>query len=74
MKSRERDLSCAIICREDQSVASRYQRAQQSDDVDARYGFERYTHLAEKMGWLINIHPVSNSPCMLQCTIHTGAV
>ena len=44
--------------REDQSVASRYQRAQLNDEVDARYGFERYSLPAERTGWLINMHPV----------------
>ena len=46
--------------REDNSVASRYQRAQRCDEIDAKFGFERYHSSAERMGWLINIHPVSS--------------
>ena len=39
-------------------MASRYQRAQLNDEVDARYGFERYSLPTERTGWLINMHPV----------------
>lgn len=46
--------------REDSSAATRYQRAQRGDEIDARFGFERYHSSAERMGWLINIHPVSS--------------
>ena len=52
----EHTLRCT--CREDLSVASRYQRAQLNDEVDAKYGFERYSLPTERTGWLINIHPV----------------
>ena len=50
----------SLVCtpREDQSVASRYQRAQLNDEVDAKYGFERYSLPTERTGWLINMHPV----------------
>lgn len=43
--------------REESSVASRYQRAQRCDEIDAKFGFERHHSSAERMGWLINIHP-----------------
>ena len=44
--------------RDDKST--RYQRAQRSDDIDKKYGFSRYTDSVERMGWLINMHPVSS--------------
>ena len=50
--------SVSATSREEQSVASRFQRAQRSDEVDAKYGFERYNSPAERQGWLINMHPV----------------
>lgn len=45
--------------REDNSLVSRYTRAQKNDEIDAKYGFERYHASTERMGWLINMHPVS---------------
>lgn len=50
-------LSC-VFHRDDKS--SRYHRAQRSDEVDKRYGFDKYTEPVERVGWLINIHPVSS--------------
>ena len=46
-----------VYYREDKS--SRYLRAQSSDGVDRKYGFERYTEPGGRTGWLINMHPVS---------------
>ena len=46
------------IYREDSSVSSRYARAQRSDEIDAKFGFERYLGTTDRMGWLINMHPV----------------
>lgn len=46
--------------RDDTSASARYLRAQRSDEVDARFGFNRYVDITERMGWLINIHPVSH--------------
>ena len=46
-----------ILYREDGS--SRYQRALRSDEIDRKFGYERYIEPEEKMGWLINFHPVS---------------
>ena len=46
------------VVREEQSIAGRCQRAQLSDHLDAKYGFERYSLPAERTGWLINMHPV----------------
>ena len=59
------DLWTHHVCtpyREDSSAATRYQRAQKGDEIDARFGFERYRGTTERMGWLINIHPVSSNP------------
>ena len=53
-------LNTQHACREDSSAATRYQRAQRGDEIDARFGFERYHASAERLGWLINIHPVSS--------------
>ena len=35
-----------------------------SDDIDRKYGFQRYTEPGERTGWLFNMHPVS---CSLVC-------
>ena len=37
---------------------NRHQRAQRCDEVDRVYGYERYTESVDRIGWLINIHPV----------------
>ncbi|KAK2190703.1 hypothetical protein NP493_73g03008 [Ridgeia piscesae] len=43
--------------REDSSE-KRLQRSQFNDEIDVKYGFIRYKEAAEKIGWLINMHPV----------------
>ncbi|CAE1311507.1 POLE [Acanthosepion pharaonis] len=42
--------------REDSSE-KRLQRSQQNDEIDSRFGYERYKDPSEKTGWLINMHP-----------------
>lgn len=44
---------------EGNSTEARLHRIQTNEAVDLKYGFERYKEPAEKLGWLINIHPVS---------------
>ncbi|KAK3581719.1 hypothetical protein CHS0354_015350 [Potamilus streckersoni] len=43
--------------REDATDSKRHQRAKAGDEIDQKYGFERYTDSAERVGWLINLHP-----------------
>lgn len=43
----------------DDAIDQRVKRAQFSDVIDARFGFERYKDPITRMGWLINMHPVS---------------
>ena len=50
--------NCCTLFRDDFSAAARYQRSQKNDEVDAKYGFERYSLPTERTGWLINMHPV----------------
>lgn len=40
-----------------QSAAKRLERSQFTDEMDARFGFERMKDPGEKTGWLINMHP-----------------
>lgn len=42
------------------SIDKRVQRITFNDDMDAKYGFIRYKGSAEKVGWLINMQPVSD--------------
>ncbi|CAL1540665.1 unnamed protein product, partial [Lymnaea stagnalis] len=42
--------------RED-STEKRLKRAIVNDEIDIRFGYERYKDAAEKTGWLINMHP-----------------
>ena len=46
-----------LCCRDEQ--ASRLLRSQQNDALDAKYGYERYKLPSTRLGWLINMHPVS---------------
>ncbi|XP_077998858.1 DNA polymerase epsilon catalytic subunit A-like [Glandiceps talaboti] len=39
------------------SSEARLQRSLASDDMDSRFGFDRYKEPAEKLGWLLNMHP-----------------
>lgn len=47
-----------------QESDKRLQRSQQNDVIDRKFGFERYKDPKERVGWLINMHPVS---CVLFC-------
>ncbi|XP_071842245.1 DNA polymerase epsilon catalytic subunit A-like isoform X3 [Apostichopus japonicus] len=42
---------------EDTSAEARLQRAVLSDELDSRYGFDRYKEPQERVGWLMNMHP-----------------
>uniref|UniRef100_A0A3P9H1R7 DNA polymerase epsilon catalytic subunit n=1 Tax=Oryzias latipes TaxID=8090 RepID=A0A3P9H1R7_ORYLA len=39
------------------SALKRLERSQFTDDMDARFGFDRMKEPGEKTGWLINMHP-----------------
>lgn len=41
------------------SALKRLERSQFTDQMDARFGFDRISEPGEKTGWLINMHPVS---------------
>lgn len=41
------------------SALKRLERSQFTDEMDARFGFDRMKEPGEKTGWLINMHPVS---------------
>ena len=63
---------------------TRYQRAQRCDEMDKKYGYERHLEPVERMGWLINMHPVTTLPsivylgvflcllsfCIFQCQLY----
>ncbi|KAL5019900.1 hypothetical protein ScPMuIL_002792 [Solemya velum] len=39
------------------SAEKRLQRSLANDEIDIKYGFDRYKESAERVGWLINMHP-----------------
>lgn len=41
------------------SLEQRHNRITKIDAMDAKFGFERYKDPTERLGWLINMHPVS---------------
>ena len=45
--------------REENSLLARKLRAQKNDAIDLKFGYEHYTTPVDRVGWLINIHPVS---------------
>lgn len=51
---------CFDCSREDNSISARTARAHRNDALDLKFGYERYVTPVDKMGWLINIHPVSS--------------
>ena len=36
-------------------------RIQANELIDSKYGFDRYKDPADRLGWLINMHPVSKT-------------
>lgn len=40
------------------SALKRLEQSQFTDEMDARFGFDRIKEPGEKTGWLINMHPV----------------
>ena len=49
-----------VICRDEStSLSARYARAQSNDALDLKFGYDRYVTPVDRMGWLINMHPVS---------------
>lgn len=53
------DLMC--FCYRDDSTEKRIQRAIFNEDIDAKFGFDHLQDSSERIGWLINMHPVSKS-------------
>ena len=53
----------AFYARNDEgmSLEQRNNRITKIDAMDTKFGFERYKDPAERLGWLINMHPVSIS-------------
>ena len=51
----------AFFARNDEgmSLEQRHNRITKIDAMDAKFGFERYKDPTERLGWLINMHPVS---------------
>lgn len=49
-----------LVLRDDTS-SNKYQRAQRCEEMDRKFGFERYMDPVERVGWLINMHPVSKA-------------
>ena len=45
----------------DEGVDKRLEAAIINDEIDLKLGFERYKDPQEKIGWLVNLHPVSSS-------------
>lgn len=56
---------CALISNvfhrpdEGASTEARVNRIQSNDVLDVKYGFDRYKDSVDRLGWLINMHPVS---------------
>ncbi|ESO90687.1 hypothetical protein LOTGIDRAFT_217825 [Lottia gigantea] len=46
-----------IYSRREDSTEKRLQKANQNDEIDLRFGYERYKDPQEITGWLINMHP-----------------
>ena len=60
------------VSRDDNSLATRYLRVQKNNEIDAKFGFERYQLSVEKMGWLLNMHSVSARLLLTNThTLHT---
>lgn len=41
----------------EESFEKRLTRARQNDEIDQKFGYDRYREPQEKIGWLINMHP-----------------
>lgn len=44
---------------ESASIEARTLRIQANELIDSKYDFDRYKEPVERLGWLINMHPVS---------------
>lgn len=55
------DLAYVHFSRQDEasSVEARTLRIQTNELIDSKYGFDRYKDPTDRLGWLINMHPVS---------------
>ena len=53
------DLSTFRRPDEGSSTEARVLRIQSNDTLDVKYGFDRYKDPVDRLGWLINMHPVS---------------
>lgn len=51
------------------SALKRLERSQFTDEMDARFGFDRMKEPGEKTGWLINMHPVSLHSVMFEVCV-----
>ena len=46
---------------EGSSTEARVLRIQSNDTLDVKYGFDRYKEPVDRLGWLMNMHPVSSN-------------
>ena len=51
------EIGIYALFRED-NAEKRLEQALLNDEIDKKYGFDRYKDADEKLGWLINMHPV----------------
>jgi hypothetical protein len=54
----EKELLLCFFFRQDDSTEARILRIQTNELVDSKYGFDRYKDPGDRLGWLINMHPV----------------
>lgn len=50
----------AISSEVETSTEKQIKRTRVNDELDLRYGYDRHKDPSEKVGWLINMHPVLN--------------
>jgi DNA polymerase epsilon subunit 1 len=56
------------------NVDQRFEDIQALDELESRFGFDRYEGGPERLGWLINMHAVrrgvteANGPLMILCS------
>lgn len=43
---------------EKESLQNRFEEVRVIDEIDEKLGFYRYTEGPEKLGWMVNMHPV----------------
>ena len=54
-------MTCFSYRDDGSSAEARLLRIQNNEVYDNKYGFERYKEPVDRLGWLINMHPVSRA-------------